>query len=111
MGLDMKMKKKLSEETAKRYCTASKKHKTKIIDEFVANTGYNRKYAIHITWNTKLEIIILKSNKHLIHGDWQGIIFSFLNTNFCIWKSICTWKETHNNIRSYRIFRTRVFFF
>jgi len=52
MGLDMKMKKKLSEETAKRYCTASKKHKTKIIDEFVANTGYNRKYAIHILKNS-----------------------------------------------------------
>ena len=42
MRLDMKMKKKLSEETAKRYCTANKKHKTKIIDEFVANTGYYR---------------------------------------------------------------------
>ena len=52
MGLDMKMKKKLSEETAKRYCTANKKHKTKIIDEFVANTGYNRKYAIHILKNS-----------------------------------------------------------
>ena len=52
MGLDMKTKKKLSEETAKRYCTADKKHKTKIIDEFVATTGYNRKYAIHILKNS-----------------------------------------------------------
>ena len=52
MGLDMKTKKKLSEETAKRYCTANKKHKTKIIDEFTATTGYNRKYAIHILKNT-----------------------------------------------------------
>ena len=48
----MKTKKKLSEETAKRYCTADKKHKTKIIDEFVATTGYNRKYAIHILKNS-----------------------------------------------------------
>ena len=52
MGLDMKTKKKLSEETAKRYCTAGKKQKTKIIDEFIATTGYNRKYAIHILKNT-----------------------------------------------------------
>jgi len=46
MGLDMKTKKKLTEETAKRYCTAGRKLKTKIIDEFTAATGYNRKYAI-----------------------------------------------------------------
>ena len=52
MGLDMKTKQKLSEETAKRYCTANKKLKTKIIDEFIATTGYNRKYAIHILKNT-----------------------------------------------------------
>ena len=52
MGLDMKTKKKLTEETAKRYCTASKKNKTKIIDEFIATTGYNRKYAIHVLKNS-----------------------------------------------------------
>ena len=52
MGLDMKTKQKLSEETAKRYCTANKKLKTKIIDEFIATTGCNRKYAIHILKNT-----------------------------------------------------------
>ena len=50
MGLAMKTK--LSEETAKRYCTAAKKQKTKIIDEFIAMTGYNRKYAIHVLKNT-----------------------------------------------------------
>ena len=52
MGLDMKTKKKLSEETAKRYCTAGKKQKTKILDEFIATTGYNRKYAIHVLKNS-----------------------------------------------------------
>ena len=52
MGLDMKTRKKLTEETAKRYCVATKKQKSIIIDEFVANTGYNRKYAIHILKNT-----------------------------------------------------------
>ena len=52
MGLDMKTKKKLTEKTAKRYCTASKKNKTKILDEFIATTGYNRKYAIHVLKNS-----------------------------------------------------------
>ena len=52
MGLDMKTKKKLTEKTAKRYCTAGKKNKTKILDEFIATTGYNRKYAIHVLKNT-----------------------------------------------------------
>ena len=55
MGLDMRTRKKLTEETAKRYCTASKKEKTKIIDEYVANTGYNRKYAIHTLKNSAAE--------------------------------------------------------
>ena len=44
----MGLRRKLAEKTAKIYCIASKKQKSKIIDEFVANTGYNRKYAIHI---------------------------------------------------------------
>jgi hypothetical protein len=52
MGLDMKTRKKLTEETAKRYCLAGKKEKTRIIDEFTATTGYNRKYAIHVLANT-----------------------------------------------------------
>ena len=41
----------LLEETTKRYCLASKKEKTKIIDEFTATTGYNRKYAFHVLKN------------------------------------------------------------
>ena len=52
MGLDMKTRQKLTEETAKRYCIATKKRKTRIIDEFCATTGYNRKYAIHILKNS-----------------------------------------------------------
>ena len=34
------------------YCMADRKLKTKIIDEFTATTGYNRKYAIHLLKNT-----------------------------------------------------------
>ena len=51
----MRTKKILLEETAKRYCWASKKEKTKIIDEFTATTGYNRKYAIHVLKETLIK--------------------------------------------------------
>ncbi len=34
------------------YCTAAKKQKTKILDQFIATTGYNRKYAIHVLKNS-----------------------------------------------------------
>jgi hypothetical protein len=51
MGLDMKTRKALANETAKRYRTAARKEKTRILDEFVRNTGYCRKYALHILAN------------------------------------------------------------
>ena len=85
MGLDMKTKKKLTEETAKRYCCAGKKQKSKIIDEFTATTGYNRKYAIHILKNAaKIKIthfnnvekksaqVITKQRKKRIYVKYYG---------------------------------------
>ncbi|GMO26692.1 MAG: DDE-type integrase/transposase/recombinase [Termitinemataceae bacterium] len=51
MGLDMKTKQALANETAKRYRNAKRTTKTKILDEFVGNTGYCRKYALHILAN------------------------------------------------------------
>jgi hypothetical protein len=48
MGLDMKTKRALTNETTKRYRKAVRKVKTKILDEFVGNTVYYRKYALHI---------------------------------------------------------------
>ena len=51
MGLDLKTKRKISEVTAKRYRKADKKGKTKILDECVEMTGYNRTYALHLLTN------------------------------------------------------------
>jgi len=51
MGLSMKEKKALVKEVGKRYQQAGKKEKTKILDELVKTTGYNRKYALHILTN------------------------------------------------------------
>ena len=47
MGLTMQEKKALAREVSKRYQKAKKKEKTRILDEFVKTTGYNRKYALH----------------------------------------------------------------
>jgi len=48
MGLDMHQRKALTEELARRYRTAGKKEKGKILDEFTSVTGYHRKYASHL---------------------------------------------------------------
>ena len=47
----MEQKKALTREVSKRYQKAGKKEKTIILDELVKNTGYNRKYALHILAN------------------------------------------------------------
>jgi hypothetical protein len=44
----MKVKQALTGELAPQYRRAGKKEKTKILDEFIRQTGYNRKYALHI---------------------------------------------------------------
>ncbi|AEF82758.1 integrase catalytic domain-containing protein [Leadbettera azotonutricia] len=51
MGLTMKEKQALAREISMRYRKAGKKGKTAILDEFVQNTGYNRKYALHLLAN------------------------------------------------------------
>ena len=55
MGLTMKERKALINQTATRYRRSSKKEKGKILDEFVLTTGYTRKYASWILrlWGTK----------------------------------------------------------
>jgi hypothetical protein len=42
------MKQALAGEAAPHYQQAAKKQKTAILDEFVRQTGYNRKYAPHL---------------------------------------------------------------
>lgn len=57
MGLTMSERKSLTRESALRYRRAvDKRSKRKILDEFVANTGYHRKYAIGLlgSWGKKV---------------------------------------------------------
>ena len=48
MGLTMHERKAVSAETVKRYRKATKKQKGRLLDEFVALTGYNRWYAVAV---------------------------------------------------------------
>ncbi|MDR0629382.1 MAG: hypothetical protein LBG24_07075 [Treponema sp.] len=49
----MKDRRALTNEVSKRYKNTGKKEQKQILDEFTANTGYTRKYAIHLlsTWD------------------------------------------------------------
>jgi len=52
-----------------RYRKASKNEKSQILDEFVASTGYNRKYAIHLLRNGPPKNSSLKKRgRRLIYG-------------------------------------------
>jgi hypothetical protein len=51
MELNLKDRQKLTAVTARKYRTAKKSEKTKILFAFTGQTGYNRKYAIHILAN------------------------------------------------------------
>ena len=51
MELDLKVRQKLTRKTAIKYRLSGKKEKTRILDTFIEQTGYGRKYAIHILAN------------------------------------------------------------
>jgi hypothetical protein len=70
MGLTMQQKKALTREVSKRYQQAGKKDKTIILDELVKNTGYNRKYALHVLANWgKTVTITLDGEKVKVKAD------------------------------------------
>jgi transposase InsO family protein len=51
MELKLKERQKLTSVTARKYRAAKKKEKTRILETFIEQTQYNRKYAIHILAN------------------------------------------------------------
>lgn len=55
----MRERKALTNQVAKRYRRASRIEKVRMLDEFVANTGYNRKYAITLLngWGKKRSMV------------------------------------------------------
>jgi len=58
MGLEMKVKRALLKELAKRYQRGSKREKSLILEKFVSLTGYNRCYASWLLRNCGRKIIL-----------------------------------------------------
>jgi hypothetical protein len=67
-------KKNLTKEVAVRYRTSSPKQKELILDEFTQNTGYNRKYAIHVLnkWGKAMNQFIGGKMLRLVAAPSQG---------------------------------------
>jgi hypothetical protein len=63
MRLKMSEKRAVTAKISKRYRKSSKKEKTKILDEYVELTGYNRKHAITLLSNWGKEKTIFIQNK------------------------------------------------
>jgi hypothetical protein len=59
----MNEKKALTREVSKRYQQAGRKDKTRLLDELVKTTGYNRKYLLHILKNWGKTITVRLSGK------------------------------------------------
>ena len=66
MELNLKDRQKLTAVTAKKYRTAMKKKKTKILDTFIEQTGYSRKHAIHVLANEGKVKLVGKRIRFLI---------------------------------------------
>jgi len=55
-GMSFQAKRELLGQVAARYSEASRKERSGILDEFVAVTGFDRKYAIRLITGPTLEI-------------------------------------------------------
>lgn len=85
--LTMKEKQKLSAVVKTRYKRASKKEKTQIINEFIANTGYNRSYARRVLGGRRLRV----GRKHYSPRErvYDLEVFYALKTIWIVADGIC----------------------
>lgn len=85
--LDMKQRIALSYVVRKRYQKARKKNKTRILDEFIKNTGYNRSYARFILGSLKKQG---RKRKHVIRKRvYDADVFYPLRTIWIAADGIC----------------------
>jgi hypothetical protein len=68
MGLSMQEKRTLTREASRRY----QQEKTRILDELVKTTGYNRKYALHVLANWGKTTAVALSGKMVRLGASPG---------------------------------------
>ena len=86
--MSKKSKKELAIQVQKRYRKATKVQKSAILDEFVASTGYNRKYAIRLL-QSNLEIKKPKKPKTGRPVKYSGKIINLLEKLYEISNYIC----------------------
>jgi len=104
MGLSMSERRSVTRVTSRRYGQASKKEKTKILDEFVQTTGYHRKYAgwILSNWGKKRWCVIEGKPVQLVVGEakkrrraakrprtYDQLVFKALKRVWSIWDYPC----------------------
>ena len=76
MELDLKERQKLTGVTAKKYRLATKREKTKILDTYIAQTGYGRKYAIHILANDgRIKSVAKKTKFKATHYSDKKLVY------------------------------------
>ena len=79
MELDLKERQKLTKVTARKYRTAKKREKTKILDTFIGQTNYGRKYAIHILANEgKARIVGKKLKAKVAHEKRKKRVYPIM---------------------------------
>src|SRR5690349_11622508 len=71
MRLTMKARQEVTKATAGQYRGASKKEKSKILDQFIATTGYSRWYAGYSRWYARL---VLRHEGRRVQTDKQTIV-------------------------------------
>ena len=71
MELTMSQKQALTDKIANRYRKSTKQEKQKILDEFVENTGYHRKYAIYLLthWGTYTTVTLAGKQVRVVAGN------------------------------------------
>lgn len=68
MGLEMRVKRAILRELAQRYQRGRKKEKTRVLEEFIGLTGYNRSYGSWLLRNCGRKVV-------LSGGDGQRVVF------------------------------------
>jgi hypothetical protein len=85
--MSQRSKRELSEEISPRYLKAKKAEKKQILDEFIATTGYHRKYAIRLLKHGRPR----RSNKkHGLPKVYQGEVVVALEQIWEICGRICS---------------------
>ena len=93
MEFDLKERQKLTKITAKKYRLLGKKGKTQILNTFIEQTGYGRKYAIHILANEgKIKYLGKKLKVRITHKSLKKRIYPVIYDNNVLTALIPIWE-------------------